>query len=167
MSLFRNALRWSPVAALLLPVVLVACGGGSGGGGPVSPTDPTDTSVLELSTDWGNVTIYPNGQTFDADAAVAAIAAGYEKGREQIGGHVDDLRLDGYHILVMPADWANGSLYGQHLRDQREIRIRVGVERVLTHELQHMFAWDLDRFDDCKVLQDHAHGYDLHCARLP
>jgi len=168
MSTCTSALRRSLLAILFLPVVLLGCGGGgSGGGGPVGPTDPMQSSVLELSTDWGNLTIYPNGHPFDADKALAAIVAGYAKGREQIGGEVDGFRLDGYHVMVMPEDWANGSLCGQHLRAEREIRIRVGVEQVLTHELQHMFAWDLNRFDDCKVLQDHAHGYDLHCLRLP
>lgn len=150
----------------LLPLVLVACGGGSGGG-PATPTDPGPGTTLSLSTDWGDVTVYTNGLPFDPSAARTAIAAGYEKGRAQIGDHVDRFRLDGYHIAVMPADWANGSLYGQHLRAQREIRMRTGVERVLTHELQHVFAWDLGRFDDCKVYQDHPHGYDLLCGPLP
>ncbi len=160
-------LRWSPLAALLLPVVLVACGGGSGGSGPASPTDPAQSATLGLSTDWGSVTVETNGLPFDAGAARAAIAAGYAKGRAQIGDHVDRLRLDGYRIVVMPADWANGSRYGEHLRAEREIRMRVGVEAVLTHELQHMFAWELGRFDDCEVRQDHAHGYDLLCGPLP
>ncbi len=152
--------------ALLAPmtVLATACGGGGGGGGPAGPTDPTASSLASLSTSQGSLTVQTNGFEVDFQAIDRAIARGYEKARDQIGDRADDLRFDGYTLQVMPSSW---ELAGQHLRETRTIRMRVGEERVIAHELQHVFAWDLNRFDECKVLQDHAHGYDLNCARLP
>jgi hypothetical protein len=154
---------------LVLPIFVVlavaACSGGSGGSS-ASPTDPAggaSVSVLTLSTSWGDVAVQTNGHPFDAGRALAAIERGYAKGRGQVGDEIDGCRLDEYHITIMPEDW---NLNGQHLRDTREIRMRVGIENVLAHEVQHMFAWDLDRFSDCRTYQDHPAGYDLVCQRL-
>lgn len=143
-------------------LVLGACSGGSG---PGSPTDPggDPTSVLTLSTSWGDVAVATGGHAFDPGRALASIEEGYAKARDQVGERVDGIRLDPYRITIMPADW---ELNGQHLRDRREIRMRVGVENVLEHELQHFFAWELGRFSDCRTYQDHPNGFDLHCARL-
>lgn len=154
---------------LYMPVILsltfaaVACSGGSSS----SPTDPAGGGgggpVLALSTSWGDVTVDTGGHPFDPGRALASIEQGYGKARRQVGGEIDGVRLDAYRITIMPADW---SLNGQHLRDQREIRMRVGVENVLEHELQHLFAWELGRFSECRTYQDHPDGFDLHCQRL-
>lgn len=150
-------------ATLALAFALTSCSGGSSS----SPTDPGDGGgsgpVLALSTSWGDVTIDTGGHPFDPGRALASIEYGYEKGRRQVGGAIDGVRLDAYRITIMPADW---NLNGEHLRDRREIRMRVGIENVLEHELQHLFAWELDRPGDCRTYQDHPNGYDLHCQRL-
>ena len=147
------------IGALL--VLTAACSGG--GGGAQSPTAPTSGPVMELVTSQGTFTVFTNGHPFDPDAVVAAVDRGYAKAREQIGGTAGALRFDGYTLVVMPSSW---DLNGQHVRDQREIRMRAGIERVVAHELQHFFAWELGRHRDCRVLQDHPNGYDLHCDRL-
>ncbi len=157
-------LRISYIPVILaLTLAATGCSGGSSS----SPTDPGDGGgsgpVLALSTSWGDVTIDTGGHPFDPGRALASIEEGYEKARRQVGGAIDGVRLDAYRITIMPADW---SLNGQHLRDRREIRMRVGVENVLEHELQHLFAWELDRFGDCRTYQDHPNGFDLHCQRI-
>lgn len=147
------------IAALL--ALTAACSGG--GGGAQSPTAPQSGPVMELSTSQGTFTVFTNGHPFDPDAVGAAVDRGYAKARRQIGGTADALRFDGYTLVVMPSSW---DLNGQHVRDLREIRMRAGIERVVSHELQHLFAWELGRHRDCRVLQDHPNGYDLHCDRL-
>lgn len=157
--------RTISMAALLIVVIgpLAACSGGSGSG-PSSPTAAgAESLVATLSTPWGDLEIQTNGHPVDFDRAHDAVVRGYEQGREQVGGRIDGFRLDGYKLVVMPGDWG---LNGQHVRASREIRMRAGVEQVVRHELQHFFAWELGRFDDCKVLQDHPGGFDLHCRPL-
>lgn len=154
----------SRILPSLLVLALAACSGGSGGsGGLSSPTAPTLETASVLSTRWGDLPVQTNGYAVDLDRARASIEEGYAKARRQIGSEVDRLWLGGYRITVMPPQWERN---GQHLRDAREIRIRAGVENVLEHELQHLFAWELGRFSDCRVLQDHPGGYDLHCNRV-
>jgi hypothetical protein len=158
----RTTRRFLPlVLALSLTLTSAACSGGSGG--PTSPTGPSDGPTAVLSTQWGQVVVETNGFPVDFDKALGCVIEGYERGRAQVGSKVDAIRLDGYRITVMPSDWG---LNGEHVRAAREIRMRAGVERVLVHELQHMFAWELDRFNDCKTYQDHPQGYDLLCRRL-
>lgn len=152
-------------ATVFLLCATLALGACSGGSGPSSPTDPggDSTSVLTLPTSWGDVPVVTGGHEFDPGRALASIEEGYAKARAQVGTNIDGIRLDQYRITVMPEDW---ELNGQHLRDRREIRMRLGVENVLEHELQHFFAWELGRFSDCRTYQDHPNGFDLHCARL-
>ncbi len=147
----------------LIPTLgLAACSGGSGG--PASPTDPgTGGPTAALSTQWGELVFQTNGHPVDFDRALQSVIEGYDKARQQIGPRADGFRLDGYRVTVMPASW---ELNGQHLRSSREIRMRAGVEGVLEHELQHVFAWELDRHNDCKTYQDHPGGYDLECRKL-
>lgn len=159
-----SLLRFSrSLAILALVFALTGCSGGSSS----SPTDPGDGGgsgpVLALSTSWGDVTVDTGGQPFDPGRALASIEDGYAKARRQVGGEVDGIRIDSYRITIMPADW---NLNGQHLRDRREIRMRVGIENVLEHELQHLFAWELGRHSECRTYQDHPNGFDLHCARI-
>lgn len=149
------------LASTVLLVVVVGCSGGAGG--PASPTSPSPGATVSLATEWGDLVVQTHGYPVDFDRALASVAEGYAKGRRQIGSAIDQLRLDGYVLTVMPPDW---ELNGQHVRDGREIRMRAGVEAVLEHELQHLFAWELGRFTDCKVYQDHPAGFDLHCNRL-
>lgn len=148
---------------LTLVFALTGCSGGSSS----SPTDPGDGGgagpVLALSTSWGDVTVDTGGHPFDPGRALASIEEGYGKARRQVGGEVDGIRIDSYRITIMPADW---NLNGEHLRDRREIRMRVGIENVLEHELQHLFAWELGRHSECRTYQDHPNGFDLHCARI-
>ncbi|HUF79469.1 MAG TPA: hypothetical protein VMR44_11195 [Thermoanaerobaculia bacterium] len=155
----RHSFRFFTVLALAL--TFAACSGGSGGS--ASPTGPSAGPVAVLSTQWGDVTVETNGYPVNFDKALDSVIEGYERARGQIGTRVDGMRLDGYRVVVMPPNW---ELNGQHLRSSREIRMRAGIERVLVHELQHLFAWELDRFSDCKTQQDHPEGYDLHCRRL-
>lgn len=150
--------------ALALCVATLGCGG-SGSGSMTSPTDPSGVeAIYELSTAYGAFVVVTNGHPVDLDAVAAAVERGYGKARDQVGGLADRMRFNGYRLVVMPRDW---ELYGQHLRDRREIRMRVGVERVVAHELQHFFAWELERHAACRELQDHPGGYDLHCDHLP
>lgn len=156
--------RITPFAlTLVLTFALAACSGGSGG--PSSPTDPSGAGGLtaSLSTPWGVLEFDTQGHPVDFDRALRSVTGGFDKARAQIGSRADGFRVDGYRVKVMPASW---ELNGQHLRSSREIRMRAGVESVLEHELQHMFAWELDRFGDCKSYQDHPGGYDLHCDKL-
>lgn len=156
------ALSYLPgFAALVLALGLTACGGGSGG--PASPTGPAEGPAAVLSTRWGDLVVQTNGHPVDFDKALGSVIEGYDRGRAQVGTRIDGIRLDGYRITVMPGDWG---LNGEHVRGAREIRMRAGVERVLVHELQHLFAWELERFSDCKTYQDHPQGYDLLCRRL-
>lgn len=160
-----KTIRTIPMTALLMVwiIPLAACSGGSGS----SPTSPTaagaESMVASLSTPWGEIEVQTNGHPVDFDRVYDSVVAGYDQGRSQVGDRVDGFRLDGYRLVVMPSDWG---LNGQHLRGSREIRMRAGVERVMRHELQHLFAWELGRFDQCKTLQDHPGGYDLHCNPL-
>jgi len=147
--------------ALGLTLSSAACSGGSGGS--ASPTAPSEGPAAVLSTQWGNVVIETGGFPVDFDKALDSVIDGYDRARSQIGSRADGFRLDGYTIRVMPPSW---ELNGQHLRGSREILMRAGVERVLAHELQHMFAWELGRFTDCKTYQDHPRGYDLLCRQL-
>lgn len=154
------------VATLCLPLILAlglaACSGGSGGS--ASPTDPGAAGpTAALSTQWGQLVFETNGHPVDFDRALQSVIEGYDKARSQIGPRADGFRLDGYRVRVMPSTW---ELNGEHLRSSREIRMRAGVERVLKHELQHMFAWELDRHNDCKTYQDHPGGFDLECRKL-
>lgn len=154
----------SRILPSLLALTLAACSGGSGGsGGLSSPTAPAIETAPVLSTPWGDLAVETQGYAVDLGRALASIEEGYAKGRRQIGSEVDRLRLGSYRITVMPPHW---ELNGQHVRDAREIRIRAGVENVLEHELQHLFAWELGRFSECRVQQDHPGGYDLHCNRM-
>lgn len=151
----------SLVTTLSLTLALAACSGGSGG--PASPTDPGGGPAASLSTQWGELVFESNGHAVDFDRALQSVIEGYDKARSQVGPRADGFRLDGYRVTVMPASW---ELNGQHLRSSREIRMRVGVENVLEHELQHVFAWELDRFSECRTYQDHSGGYDLHCNKV-
>jgi hypothetical protein len=147
---------------LVLALGLAACSGGSGGSS--SPTDPgAGGPSASLSTQWGELVFQTQGHAVDFDRALQSVTEGYDKARAQIGARADGLRLDGYRVTVMPASW---ELNGQHLRSTREIRMRAGVENVLEHELQHLFAWELDRHNDCKTYQDHPGGFDLSCRKL-
>jgi predicted metal-dependent phosphoesterase TrpH len=152
-------------AAVFFLTATLVLGGCSGGSGASHPTDPggDSTSVFTLPTSWGDVAVVIGGHEFDPGRALASIEEGYAKARAQMGTRIDGIRLDEYRIIIMPEDW---ELQGQHLRDRREIRMRLGVENVLEHELQHFFAWELGRFSDCRTFQDHPNGFDLHCARL-
>lgn len=145
---------------MLLAVPAVGCSGGSA----TSPTAPTgDGSVVSLATPWGTIPVQTGGLWCDPEEALASIEEGYEKARRQLGGAADAIRLDGYRIVIMPEDW---HLNGEHVRDRRELRVRAGVERVLEHELQHLFAWELGRSGDCRTYQDHPGGFDLLCRPL-
>ncbi|MFW6012369.1 MAG: hypothetical protein ACOC92_01525 [bacterium] len=147
----------------ILALAVVLSFGWSCGGGSSSPTAPAGGPAFEITTAQGTFVVHPNGEPVDVEAVKAAVERGYEKAGRQIGARVDELRFDGYRLIVMPPDW---ELNGEHRRNRQEIRMRSGVERVVAHELQHLFAWELGRPHDCKVLQDHPGGYDLHCARL-
>jgi hypothetical protein len=164
--MFNHRSNHRRAARHALPLVLVlaiaGCSGGSGGAS--SPTAPSAGPVSVLSTQWGDLQVQANGYAVDLDRARASIAVGYEKGRRQMGPDIDRIWLSGYRITVMPSDWG---LNGQHVRESRELRIRAGFENVLEHEVQHVFAWELGRYSDCRTYQDHAGGYDLHCGRLP
>lgn len=155
--------RLTALVLILPTLVFAACSGGSGG--PTSPTDPSGGAGMtaSLSTQWGVLEFQTNGHAVDFDRALRSVTQGYDKSRAQIGSQADGIRLDGYRVTVMPASW---ELNGQHLRSSREIRMRAGVENVLEHELQHLFAWELGRYGDCKTLQDHPGGFDLHCNPL-
>jgi len=147
---------------LLLAPGLAACSGGSGGA--ASPTDPgTGGPAAALSTWWGELVFEAHGHPVDFDRALQSVIEGYDKARAQIGPRADGFRLDGYRVTVMPPTW---ELNGQHLRSSREIRMRAGVEDVLEHELQHVFAWELGRHSECRTYQDHPGGYDLACRKL-
>ena len=167
MSTTPRSRRPALAAALSLVLTLsfaVGCSGGSSSAS--SPTDPAGAPgnlVLSLSTSWGEIPVQTQGHAFDPNRALRSIEEGYEKARRQVGDRIDTIQLDQYRITIMPADW---NLNGEHLRDRREIRMRVGIEGVLEHELQHLFAWELGRFGDCRTLQDHPNGFDLHCGRL-
>lgn len=148
-------------AALFLLTVAAGCSGGSGAS--AGPTAPGAPEMLRLDTRWGSVAVVPNGHDVDLHRALASLEAGYEKARQQIGERADELSIAGYRIEVMPESW---DLNGEHLRDQRKILMRAGVEHVLEHELQHLFAWELSRPSTCRTYQDHAGGYDLHCRKI-
>lgn len=154
--------RGRQVTILSLAFVLSfawSCGGGSS-----SPTAPAGGPGFDITTAQGTFLVHPNGEAVDVEAVRAAVERGYRQAERQIGARAYELRFDGYRLAVMPPDWEHN---GEHRRDLREIRMRSGVERVVAHELQHLFAWELERFHDCKVLQDHPGGYDLHCEPLP
>lgn len=147
----------------MLPTVAFILTVGCSGESSLGPTAVNDGPMTELSTMHGSLVVDQNGQSVDFGALDAAIESGYQKARAQIGPVADQLRVDGYRIVIMPPSW---DLSGEHVRSRREFRVRAGVERVLTHELQHFLAWELGRFSDCRTLQDHASGYDLNCHRL-
>jgi hypothetical protein len=142
-------------------LTLTACGGG--GGGPSSPTESKGPQAA-LATSRGTITVITNGNAFDPNRAVAAIEAGYDKARAQIGSDVDRIRLDGMVVEVQPGVF-NGAV-GQYLPSSDTVDVAQGVENVLTHELQHRFCHNLGNSGDCCTLQDHANGYDLQCRRL-
>lgn len=156
-----SRLPYRPVV-LVLVLAVAGCSGGSAST-PTAPSGADSGPVMALSTSWGDITIDTQGRPVDVGRLLASIEDGYGKGRRQIGDEIDRFRLDSYRITVMPADWG---LNGEHLRDRREIRMRTGVENVLEHELQHLFAWELGRFGDCRTYQDHPGGFDLTCRRL-
>lgn len=155
-----------PVRPLIVAVALVAlvAGGCSGGSGAsASPTVPDAPTSFQLNTQWGSVAVLTNGHEVDLDRALASLEAGYAKARRQIGDEADRISLAGYRIEVMPESW---ELNGEHLRSERKILMRAGIEHVLEHELQHLFAWELSRPSTCRTYQDHAGGYDLHCRKI-
>jgi len=151
--------------ALAIPVVLAltACGGGSGGGakGPTEASGPAAT----LATSHGTITIYTNGNSFDANRAAAAIEAGYDKARAEVGPRIDGIRLDGMTVSVQKTVY-DGAAVGQYLPQSDTVESAVGVENVLTHELQHRFCHNLGNSGDCCTYQDHANGYDLQCHHV-
>jgi hypothetical protein len=158
-----HARRLAFAACLATSFSLVACGGG--GGGPHSPTEPAATSSAVLPTKFGNINVYTNGNSFDADRAVSAIEAGYQKARQQVGPAVDGIRLDGLSVNVETSVYG-GAAVGQYLPGSDTVEVKVGVENVLTHELQHRFCRNLGHSGDCCTYQDHAHGYDLQCRPI-
>lgn len=157
MSLDR---RLQLAAAVLAAVSFAAC---SGGGGASSPTEPTGSSMAALATKHGTLTVLTNGNSFDAGRAEAAIEAGYDKARAQIGGVIDGITLDGLVLAVEPGVF-NGAV-GQYHPSSDTLRMAQGVENVITHELQHRFCHNLGNSGDCCTYQDHASGFDLQCHR--
>jgi hypothetical protein len=151
--------RQQQIVAVVAALALGAC---AGGGGPSSPTEPKGPSA-SLSTKYGNITVLTNGNAFDADRAVAAINAGYDKARAQVGGNVDRISLSGLVVSVQPGTF-NGAV-GQYHSGNDTVDIAQGVENVLTHELQHRFCHNLGNSGDCCTYQDHSNGYDLQCHR--
>lgn len=151
--------RRQQIAALVAAVALGAC---AGGGGPGSPTEPKGPSA-SLATKHGAITVLTNGNAFDADRAITAIEAGYDKARAQVGDNVDRIRLDGLVVSVQPGVF-NGAV-GQYHSGSDTVDVAQGVENVLTHELQHRFCHNLGNSGDCCTYQDHANGYDLQCHR--
>ena len=158
----RNAHRLATAFAIPVVLVLTACGGG--GGGAKAPTEASGP-VATLATSHGAITVYTNGNSFDAGRASAAIDAGYDKARAQIGARIDNVRLDGMTISVEKSVY-DGAAVGQYLPESDTVEAAVGVENVLTHELQHRFCHNLGHSGDCCTYQDHAHGYDLQCRPL-
>ena len=154
-----QARRFQLAAAVAAAVSLAAC---SGGGGP-SPTEPTGSQTAAFATKHGTLTLLTNGNAFDAGRAEAAIEAGYDKARAQIGGAVDGIRLDGMVLSVEPGVF-DGAV-GQYHPNSDTVRMAQGVENVITHELQHRFCHNLGNSGDCCTYQDHSNGYDLQCRR--
>jgi hypothetical protein len=150
-------------AALAASFALVACGG-SGGSGPSSPTEPKGGQTATLATKHGTVTVITNGNPFDADRAVAAIDAGYDMARSEVGSGIDSVRIDGMLVDVQPGVF-NGAV-GQYLPNSDTVDMAQGVENVLTHELQHRFCHNLGHSGDCCTYQQHSNGYDLQCKKL-
>ncbi len=159
MSLTHRQLQIA--AALTATLALVACGGS---GGPSSPTEPKGPAATMVTTH-GTITVITNGNPFDADRAVASIEAGYDKARAQVGSKVDGIRLDGMVISVETSVY-DGAAVGQYMPGSDTVETAVGVENVLTHELQHRFCHNLGHSGDCCTYQDHAQGYNLQCQRL-
>jgi hypothetical protein len=151
--------RQQLAVAVAAAFALTAC---SGGGGPSSPTEPKGPQAA-LATQYGTVTVLTNGNTFDAGRAEAAIQAGYDKARAQIGGAVDGIRLDGMVLAVEPGVF-NGAV-GQYHPNSDTVRLAQGVENVITHELQHRFCHNLGHSGACCTYQDHSGGYDLQCRQ--
>jgi hypothetical protein len=154
----RHINRQRLVAATVLATTLVACGGS--GGGASSPTAPAGPQAT-LGTPYGTVTIFTNGQPFDTTKALAAIEAGYSKARGQVGGSIDRVSLDGMAISMKPGTF-NGAV-GQYHPQSDMVEVALGVENVLSHELQHRFCHRLGHSGDCCTYQDHSGGYDLSC----
>jgi hypothetical protein len=146
--------------ALLTALALGACAGS--GGGPSSPMEPKGPQA-GLATKRGTIRVVTNGNAFDADRAIAAIEAGYDRARTQVGDRVDNIRLDGMVLEVQPGVF-NGAV-GQYHASNDTVDIAQGVENVLTHELQHRFCHNLGNAGDCCTFQDHSNGYDLECHR--
>jgi hypothetical protein len=154
--MFRNpTLRL--VSALALTATFAACSGSGGGKSPSAASGPQAT----IATAYGTVTIYTNGHAFDPTRAVAAIEAGYDRARQQVGSRVDNVRVDGMGISVQPGVFRGA--VGQYHTDRDLVEVAQGVENVLTHELQHRFCHKLGRSGDCCTYQDHSGGFDLQC----
>ena len=150
-------------AALVATLALTACGG-SGGAAPSSPTETKASSLSTLATSRGTITVITHGNPFDADRAVAAIEAGYDMARSEVGSSIDGVRLDGMVVEVQPGTF-NGAV-GQYFPNSDTVDMAQGVENVLTHELQHRFCHNLGHTGDCCTYQQHANGYDLQCRKL-
>jgi hypothetical protein len=155
----RHIHRHRFVAIALVAGSLIACGGSGGGGGngPTAPAGPQAT----LATPYGTVTVFTNGNAFDPNKALAAIENGYAKARNQVGGSIDRVSLDGMAISMKPGTF-NGAV-GQYHAQSDLIEVALGVENVITHELQHRFCHRLGHSGDCCTYQDHSGGYDLSC----
>jgi hypothetical protein len=155
----RNTTRRSLFALTLATTLsLAACSSGGGGGtGPTAPVGPQ----AALSTPYGTVTVFTNGNEFDPNRALAAIEAGYAKARTQVGNRIDPVRLDGMAISVKPGTF-NGAV-GQYHPNQDVVDVAQGIENVITHELQHRFCHRLGNSGECCTYQDHSGGFDLAC----
>lgn len=143
--------------ALAATVALAACSGSGRSAGPTATSGPQAT----LSTAYGTVTVYTNGNPFDAGRAAEAIEAGYARARAQVGSRVDTIRLDGMAVSVQPGVFSGA--VGEYHSSRDLIEMAQGVENVLNHELQHRFCHKLGLSGACCTYQDHAGGYDLQC----
>lgn len=151
------ALRLTLLATLLL--VGSACSETAS-----SPTEPTGLSASAIMTAYGTVRLDTGGCDFDPAEARAAIDRGYDQARSQIGAHADSISLDGLLVVVHPGPF-DGAV-GRYSPADDVVEMAEGVERVLRHELQHRFCYELNRSQECCLLQDHPGGYDLFCDPL-
>ena len=151
--------RFPTLALTVAAGLLISACSGSSSGGPATPDGPQAT----LETSYGTITVYTNGNGFDAGRAVAAIEAGYAKARSQVGSRADAVRLDGMAVAVQPGVFRGA--VGQYHPNTDLVDVAQGVENVLTHELQHRFCHKLGRSGECCTLQDHAAGFDLQCRQ--
>ena len=127
-----------------------------------SPTAPRAVVGESLVTPWGTATVVRGGNPFDADKALERIIRGYTRAAEQ-RSDADTVRMTGVTIEVV------SSLPGRYgeFDYPSTLRMLVGVEDVLNHEVQHYLCYSLygDNADtaDCCYKQDHRPGYDLNC----